>query len=405
MKILYISSSAPLGKGEEFVIDELNAIAKHNVHVLLAPAIIRNNSANRHVLDERVELIEQKLVSYPVIRCFLGELFRAPFSLFSVLGLALSWNPVVLSKNLLVAPKAIWLGRFARECGVDHIHAHWASTPSTLAMLVGEMSNITWSFTAHRSDIVSNNVLSKKLTHASFIRFISKSGIKLAEKYTELPGNKVKMLHMGVEIPDSVCRSGDYKKNDKFVILCPANMIPVKGHSFLIEALSLSLNQEKIELKLAGSGPLKEALEKQVKRLGLDGIVKFLGHVPHDELISMYRMASIDAVILPSLDLGDGLHEGIPVSLMEAMSYSIPVISTSTGGIPELLHDGAGVLVTQGNAQALADAIDHLISEQLTAQKIAKKGRVRVDEQFNLDSIAKTLVEWFEMASSNSVRS
>ena len=61
-----------------------------------------------------------------------------------------------------------------------------------------------------------------------------------------------------------------------------------------------------------------------------------------------------DIVVLPSLDLGKHLHEGIPVPLMEAMANRIPVISTQTGGIPELLRDGAGIMVSPGDAAALA---------------------------------------------------
>ena len=60
-------------------------------------------------------------------------------------------------------------------------------------------------------------------------------------------------------------------------------------------------------------------------------------------LCSLSTYAQIDVVVLPSIDLGNGYHEGIPFALMEAMAYAIPVVATETGGIPELIGGGAGL--------------------------------------------------------------
>ena len=72
----------------------------------------------------------------------------------------------------------------------------------------------------------------------------------------------------------------------------------------------------------------------------------------------MYREGRVGMVVLPSVDLGNNLHEGIPVALIEAMSYNIPVVGTHTGGIPELLEGGAGLIVPDKDPAALADAIE-----------------------------------------------
>src|SRR5690606_27501786 len=127
--------------------------------------------------------------------------------------------------------------------------------------------------------------------------------------------------------------------------VCPANLLPIKGHEYLLRAISRLGNRKGLELWIAGDGPLKTPLRQLTDALGLRDVVRFLGRLDHSELLKFYRENQVDLVCLASLELGLGLHEGIPVALIEAMSYGIPVVATSSGGIGELLADGAGLLV------------------------------------------------------------
>jgi glycosyltransferase involved in cell wall biosynthesis len=86
------------------------------------------------------------------------------------------------------------------------------------------------------------------------------------------------------------------------------------------------------------------------------------------------------------------LHEGISVSLMEAMAHGLPAVGTNTGGIPELLGGGAGVIVDEKNAEALADAIEKLIVDACHRQSMAAAGRERIRESFDVRSIAAKLL-------------
>jgi len=280
------------------------------------------------------------------------------------------------------------------EEGVAHIHAHWASTPSTVAMIASTYSRIPWSFTAHRGDIVANNLLEQKIKHATFARFISNSGIKLAGGLCDVKEANTHVLHMGVNVPAESKTKKPITK--KFVILCPANLIEVKGHKYLIEALSNIRKGTQVELLLAGEGKLRGVIESQVNELSLSSMVTFLGQLLHEELLMMYASSKVDAVVLPSVDLGEGEHEGIPVSLMEAMAYGVPVLSTLTGGIPELLGDGAGVLVEASSAKALTKALDELILKDAKYLTTGEKGRVKVNGDFNQKKVARVLIGWFE---------
>ncbi|MFZ3115582.1 MAG: glycosyltransferase [Syntrophales bacterium] len=304
----------------------------------------------------------------------------------------MSGSLLVLLKNLLIFPKALWLARLARIWRADHIHAHWALSTSTMAMIAGVIARVPWSFTAHRGDIVENNMLGVKLSSATFVRFISKSGLPLAQSIIKekLPLT-CHVIHMGVKLPENL----SLKRKDVgecFTIICPANLLPVKGHIYLLQAIAaLKGRRVQCRLLLAGSGPLSISLRQQVNVLNINDRVVFLGQLSHHALLQLYLQRMVDLLVLPSVDLGDGHHEGIPVSLMEAMAYGIPVIATATGGIPELVSENNGILVPQKNSVALADAIERLLMDTDLLYRLALAGNQSVNVAFNAEDTVTEL--------------
>jgi glycosyltransferase involved in cell wall biosynthesis len=103
-------------------------------------------------------------------------------------------------------------------------------------------------------------------------------------------------------------------------------------------------------------------------------------------------------VILASIDLGNGLHEGVPVALIEAMSYGIPVVATPTGGTAELVLPGSGLLVPPANPAALADAIQSLLEDARLREQLGESGRQRVLAGWDIVGVAAELVREFETA-------
>jgi glycosyltransferase involved in cell wall biosynthesis len=100
----------------------------------------------------------------------------------------------------------------------------------------------------------------------------------------------------------------------------------------------------------------------------------------------MLQEASI--FTLPSIVTDFGGREGIPVALMEAMAMQIPVISTNSVGIPELIESGKeGILVTERNAEELASALEFLIKNPQTGIQMGINGREKILREFNLDNI------------------
>lgn len=400
MKLLYVTSSLPYGPGESFILPEINELRRQSHAVAVVPTYPRgeiiHQGAEKLVEPYRI----QPLISRAILHGAIRTLIRFPQRTLRALTLLGTSNPVHLLKNLSVFSKGLWLAELALDWRADHIHAHWAATSASLAMVASEVSGIPWSFTAHRWDIVENNLLARKCRHAAFVRFISQSGLELAQRRGVVCGDKARVLHMGIRLPGRVATdkaaSAMGRDREFLTVLCAANLIPVKGHTYLIQAIAHLIKEGKaVRLLLAGDGELRPALETQVAHLGIADWVVFLGHVPHEKLLELYKQNKVDVFVLPSVDLGGGLHEGIPVSLMEAMAFGIPVIATETGGIPELLKDGAGLLVPPKDPKALAEAIARLATDPALRQALGDAGRRCVEQEFSIDAVVRRLAGWF----------
>jgi len=395
MKLIYITSSLPCGEGEAFVLSEIKELQRQGHEVLVVPTNPRGKIVHCDAKDILFRL--QPLISESIIKGAIKTFIRSPRRAINALSLLITFNPVHLVKNLCIYFKGLWLAEEAKSWGAEHIHSHWAASMASMAMVASEASGIAWSFTAHRWDIVENNILVRKCMRAVFARFISKSGLDMALRLG-LSRAKARLLHIGVELPDITAVDKGGKKNGMkvFTILCAANLVAVKGHFFLIQAIANLIKQgRKVRLLIAGDGKLRSALENQVAKLKLSEWVIFLGHLPHEKLLELYWQNQVDVFVLSSLDLGNGIHEGIPVALIEAMAFGVPAISTRTGGIPELLGDGAGILVPPRDPRALTQAIACLMDDPNLRRKLGQEGRKRVEKNFSVETVVRRLTEWF----------
>jgi colanic acid/amylovoran biosynthesis glycosyltransferase len=384
VRIIYITTALPYGTDEAFIVPEIRELIRCGHEVLVIP-----RSPGGRILHGR-ELVScsriESLCSARVLATAGAKAIASPATVINAV------RPLLASKaakNLAVVPKALWLASLARDWRADHIHCHWGGTTASLAMVASTVSGVPWSLTLHRWDIVENNLLAEKVRRAAFARFICEDGLRMARELGA-PADRACVIHMGVELP---VRGSSFGSNSRGVVLCPARLVEVKGHRYLIEAWKL-LKRRGIEgeLWLAGDGELRGALEALAR--GLDS-VQFLGALPHDELLALYEQNLVSAVVMPSVDLGGGCHEGIPVALIEAMGYGIPVIATRAGGTPELISPGAGLLVPPSNPAALAGAIERIFEDDELRSRLGQAGRRRAREAFDITRVVSELARNF----------
>jgi glycosyltransferase involved in cell wall biosynthesis len=260
-----------------------------------------------------------------------------------------------------------------------------------MTMIASSLSGIPWTLTAHRSDIAGNNLLEDKLKDARIVRVISQDGQRMMAELGIKAGRNLRVLPMGVAIPDCV-----FRRPRTAVLLCPADFLEVKGHRFLLNAWRI-LQDRRIpgELWLAGEGELRASLEKLAEQLQISDTVKFLGTIGHSALLELYAQGKVSVVALASLDLGGGCREGIPVALVEAMSFGIPVVATTTGGIPELIKPGTGFLVPPRDPTALADALQRILRDDSLSERIGGNARRHIMNTRDISCITQELETWF----------
>jgi glycosyltransferase involved in cell wall biosynthesis len=401
VRIVYITGSIPFGFGDEFFIPEIEELMRQGHEVLIMQRHPQGALINDDVRELLPFAVRMPLFAWEVLAAAAAQSLRHPGRLLGVLRLlGRSRSAATLLKNLVVLPKGIWLAGAAKRWRADHIHAQWASTTATMALIASQWSGIPWSFTAHRGDVVENNLLALKADKAALARYISVVTRTMAQELGAGAGRPA-VIHMGVVLPAETRPPAG--RGGPLVLLCPGNMVPVKGHKYLIEAMAI-LRRAGVacQLRLAGSGPLENELRRQVEAQSLGSSVEFRAQVSHSVLLGWYRNGEIDAVVLPSVDLGNHLHEGIPVSLMEAMAHGVPAISTATGGIAELVGEGAGVLVPPQDPAALAEAVERLARDPQLRARLGAAGRKRIEEAFAVEGVVSQLVAKLEAACAGS---
>jgi len=395
MKIAYITAQTPWGKAESFILEEMLEVKRQEIDLLIIPRNPPKEIFHKEAEKLLENAVRSPLMNFKIAFIFLKSLLDISF--WKILGALIehSRNPLILIKNLAVLPKGIFIAEIIQKGNIEHIHAHWGSTTATMAYIASLLTNIPWSFTLHRGDIKENNMLKEKVKSAKFVRVISEHGKnELLKIIGSQYDKKIEVIHMGIEIPDNIINKSQIERK-KFIIITPAYFLEVKGHRYLIEACAILIKKEikNFEYILYGEGALGKELENLIREKNLVDYIRMLSLIPHEKLIEMYKKKEVDLVILPSINTKQGEHEGIPVSLMEAMAYGIPVVSTKTGGIPELLSGGAGLIIEEKSAEQLAEAIIKIKKNRDLAEEISKSGYQHVREDFNVKTTTKKILE------------
>lgn len=165
------------------------------------------------------------------------------------------------------------------------------------------------------------------------------------------------------------------------LVVCAARLEAEKDLASLVVAMSAVRDAlPAARCLIAGDGSLRDALEQQIQRLGLAGVVQFLGFRPDAPAL----IAAADLFVLPSL------AEPFGLALLEAMALGKPVVATRAGGPLEIVEDGeTGLLVPPSSPGDLAEAIVRLLSDPATARRLGENGRSRFTDRFTSDRMAR----------------
>src|SRR5437870_5234494 len=175
------------------------------------------------------------------------------------------------------------------------------------------------------------------------------------------------------------------------MVVAVGRLIPKKGFADLIRACGLLAERGKsFQCEIIGDGPLQNEFGAQIKELNLQDRVALPGAKPQREV--RQRLAAANIFVLPSVVDPEGGMDNLPTVIMEAMATGLPVVSTKIGGIPEMVVESeTGFLVEPGDAVALANAIENLISDPALTQKMGRAGYERAQRLFSIERNVREL--------------
>ena len=402
LKVAYIMSRFPR-LSETFVLYEILAVEDEGVDVELFPLIReRADVVHPEALELSARARFQPFLSLPVLRSQLHFLRHSPRRYLGTLRDLLSgtWGSLNFFFGALgIFPKVAHGARLMQAEGVDHVHCHFANHPAAAGFVIGRLTGIPYSFTAHGSDLhVDRHMLCEKIREAAFVVPISRYNRDLMiEECGEVIREKLVVIHSGVDT-EFFRPTVERVDEGQLEILCIGTLHEVKGQRYLVEACRL-LREEGIDVvcKLIGEGPDRKALTGQISAAGLENRVMLLGRRYRDAVCELVRAAHVLAA--PSVPTKRGKREGIPIVLMEAMASGVPVVASRISGIPELVEHGvSGLLVPPRDAQSLASALARLQGDPSLRKRLALSGRAKVEAEFDLRKSATELVGQFARA-------
>ncbi len=298
-------------------------------------------------------------------------------------------------KHLLQAGYLV--DRLLPGSGVTHFHAHFAHSPTSVAMFASQLSGIPFSFTAHAKDIYISHreQLKEKINLACFVVTCSEyNRRRLKNIAAEIP-TPIERIYHGIDIDLFNCQTETASPTEPYNIITVARLTPKKGLPTVLNALRHLLEQGvALHYTLIGDGEDRRMIMKMIARMGLDRITTWLGTQSHTVVLQHYRRA--DLFVLGSEIARSGDRDGIPNVFLECMAMGVPIVSTDVSAIPELIEDNTtGLLVPPRRPDRMARAMLRLLTDIDLRQHILKHARARVLKAYNNKILIEDLAALF----------
>ncbi len=319
---------------------------------------------------------------------------------------ALHITVITIDENQLAAQRMLsQLRKTIRIISPNVIHAHGYKEYVLAALAKTAISDIAMVRTAHGDTETKASILKPHKLAINFLdRFITRCTINkliavsepLAEKFiARLGKDKVALFENAINIEEvkriALQQQPEYPA-DKFKIACIGRFVPLKQQSLLVDVLAMldDTTRQKLHLYLFGNGPQFNAIKDKVVQLNLSASISLPGSIspiyPH--------LSQMDVLVMPSD------QEGLPMTLLEAMSLNIPIIAHAVGGIPQLLDNGTcGLLVNNHSVTGYQDAILKMLNNRDELQTFASNAFERVSNHYSINKSVQAYISLYQQLS------
>jgi len=295
-------------------------------------------------------------------------------------------------KHVAYLLEAVSLRQRMEAASVEHVHVHFGTNATTVAMLSQVMGGGTYSFTAHGPDEFVEPFRSGydlKVHNAAFVAAISNfCRVQLARIAGMECWDKIKIVPCALDLREF--QQSPDRANGRQELVCIGRLCPQKAQTLFPDAVEPLANEfPNLKIVLVGGGETREEVERKIVSKGLQEHFELLGWCSNEEVRA--RLVGARAMLLPSF------AEGLPVSIMEAFALGKPVISTYIAGIPELVDSSCGWIIPAGDVPALTAAIrDCMTRDESELKTMGQIGRSRVEARHDVQRSAAFLREAFE---------
>lgn len=391
---------------ETFVIRELNALADSGFPM----QIYSLKKCRDRIRHPEAEALASKTVTLawndPAVwlRSLIGFIrspFRALGSLVWVLRFERSsWSS--FAKALLIWGQSLAIAQRMRKDGIGHIHAHWATMPTTSAVIISRLLDVPFSFTAHAWDIfVRNTSLREKIRLSRAVITCTKFNREALCELCPEAADKIHLNYHGVNIAKFASRSREIEPPLQTQappqFLSIGRFVEQKGYPDLVDAYRI-LKERSVPFTaiIIGEGPLEEMIKKRIADAGLDNHVTLTSGKTQQELRALYHRSY--AFVLPCVIAPNDDRDGIPNVILEAMAAGLPIVSTTVSGVPEaVIHTKTGLCVSPHSPAELADALRTLIDNpeatRLMASESARYAEHAFSDTLHLDNLVGLMKE------------
>jgi len=370
MKNLYLfTDSFPYGSGETFLENEITYLCNKFNAIYIIPIFsnysqkLRNTPENSTVLKppfkclkNKKELMLKGIFNTSPIFSFINEFFSK--KVYSNPKKIWNWGThFLITRNLIrYLKKNNLLNLFNDKNNICYFY--WGVRWSYILPFIDEInSKIVVRF--HGSDLyeeLNHNYIpfrKEQIIKINYAIFISKYGLDYFEKKYPFFSGKKHLGRLGTEDYGL----NPYNKGSYITIVSCSNLVRIKRVDLI--AKSLSLFNEKVKWIHFGDGPEMKRIKKLVKTLPPNIKVQLMGRVANKDLMNFYSKNPVDLFINTSYS------EGVPVSIMEALSFGIPVVATNVGGTPEIVDNEVGWLLDKDTSpETIAEIIKKLINNE-----------------------------------------
>ncbi|MGH7960326.1 MAG: glycosyltransferase [Candidatus Binatia bacterium] len=308
-------------------------------------------------------------------------------------------------RDVYVFRHAVYLAGVLHEKGVNHVHAPWASLDAFVALLAARLLQIPYTVQARAYDLHRHSSacgLPTRLAHAEWVMTNAEYNASVIKSL--LPpesASKVHTIYEGIDLERFRPGNGKRESDSVVRVLSVARLVEPKGLEYLIGACKiLKDGGHTVRCEIIGGRVATEAnyyirLQKLRQTLALEQEVRFLGTQPFARVLEKY--AEADLFVLPSVIAGDGSGDVTPNVVIEAMAMKLPVVSTKSRGIPELVEDGvSGLLVPPRDKEALVQAILRLMEDEKLRVTLGNNARKKVEERFDISKNINAFVALFQ---------